>query len=227
MPPKTAILIDGGFFVKRYKHICNDNNPDPKKIAKDLFKICTQHLSQKITGKDAVYSELYRIFYYDCVPFDKKHHHPLSKRSIDFSKTEQYKFQTEFHAELKKMRKIALRLGTLYESGWRFRPHIVDKLINRKISIDDITDDDIYFEFRQKQVDMKIGIDIASLTLKKQVNQIILISGDSDFVPAAKLARRDGIDFILDPMWNTIKSDLHEHVDGLRTTMHKPVKKSM
>ena len=64
---------------------------------------------------------------------------------------------------------------------------------------------------------MKIGIDIASLAYKKQVDQIILISGDSDFVPAAKLARREGIDFILDNMTSHIKDDLFEHIDGIRT----------
>ena len=53
---------------------------------------------------------------------------------------------------------------------------------------------------KQKGVDMRIGVDIASLAYKKQVNQIILIAGDSDFVPAAKLARREGIDFVLDPL---------------------------
>lgn len=42
---------------------------------------------------------------------------------------------------------------------------------------------------KQKGVDMKIGLDIASLAYKKQLDQIILISGDSDFVPVAKLAR--------------------------------------
>ena len=61
---------------------------------------------------------------------------------------------------------------------------------------------------------MRIGIDIASVSYKKQVSQIVLISGDSDFVPAAKLARREGIDFILDPMHAPIKPDLHEHIDG-------------
>ena len=40
--------------------------------------------------------------------------------------------------------------------------------------------------------------------LQKQVEQIILISGDSDFVSAAKLARREGIDFILDPLLSLI-----------------------
>lgn len=53
--------------------------------------------------------------------------------------------------------------------------------------------------------------------LQKQVEQIILISGDSDFVSAAKLARREGIDFILDPLDAPIKPDLFEHIDGLRT----------
>ena len=64
---------------------------------------------------------------------------------------------------------------------------------------------------------MKIGLDIASLAFKKQVDKIVLISGDSDFVPAAKLARREGIDFVLDPLFSPIKPDLFEHIDGLRT----------
>ena len=72
---------------------------------------------------------------------------------------------------------------------------------------------------------MKIGIDIASLAYKHQVDQIILISGDSDFVPAAKLARREGIDFILDPMWADIKEDLYEHIDGLKSCWKKSDKK--
>ena len=72
---------------------------------------------------------------------------------------------------------------------------------------------------------MRIGIDIYSLAFKKQVNQIILISGDSDFVPAAKQARREGIDFILDPMGATIKDDLFEHIDGIRSYIKKFITK--
>ena len=64
---------------------------------------------------------------------------------------------------------------------------------------------------------MKVGLDIATLAFKNQVSQIILITGDSDFVPVAKFARREGIDFILDPMLNNIDSSLHEHIDGLYT----------
>lgn len=69
---------------------------------------------------------------------------------------------------------------------------------------------------------MRIGLDIASMAFKHQVDQIILVAGDSDFVPAAKLARREGIDFILDPLWATIRPDLHEHVDGLHTVVPRP-----
>jgi len=81
----------------------------------------------------------------------------------------------------------------------------------------------VFYSVQQKGVDMRIGLDIASLAYKKQVDQIILIAGDSDFVPAAKLARREGIDFILDPMWATIRPDLHEHIDGLRSVLQRPV----
>lgn len=63
---------------------------------------------------------------------------------------------------------------------------------------------------------MRIGLDIASLAQQKLVNQIVMIAGDSDFVPAAKLARGSGIDFILDPMWASVTDSLNEHIDGVR-----------
>lgn len=85
------------------------------------------------------------------------------------------------------------------------------------MNVDDLTEDDFKFNIEQKGVDMKIGLDIASLAYKQQVNQIILISGDSDFVAAAKLARREGIDFILDPLGAVVKPELLEHVDGVRS----------
>lgn len=35
------------------------------------------------------------------------------------------------------------------------------------------------------------------------------------------LGRREGIDFILDPMWADIKADLFEHIDGLKSQWKK------
>ncbi len=69
---------------------------------------------------------------------------------------------------------------------------------------------------------MKIGVDIATLSLKKQVDKVILLAGDSDFVPAAKLARYEGVDFVLDPMWSPIQDSLCEHIDGLKSVCPRP-----
>ncbi len=86
-----------------------------------------------------------------------------------------------------------------------------------------LQNDDVSLDLRQKGVDMRIGLDIAALALKRFVNTIILVTGDSDFVPAAKLARREGIQFILDPLWQPRKVDeLLEHIDGLQSGLPKP-----
>ena len=144
-------------------------------------------------------------------------YHPLLKRGIDFRHSDTYAWTNKFFEELKKQRKVALRLGELSDAYASFRistPALKDICAGDK-SISDLTEADFTISFQQKGVDMRIGLDIASLAYKKQIDQIILIAGDSDFVPAAKLARREGIDFILDPMWSAIKDSLFEHIDGL------------
>lgn len=98
---------------------------------------------------------------------------------------------------------------------YNLRPDITKSLLLGKIKLEDLTEGDFTFVSQQKGVDMRIGIDIASITYKKHVDQIILIAGDSDFVPAAKMARREGIDFILDPMWADVRPNLFENIDGL------------
>ena len=97
-------------------------------------------------------------------------------------------------------------------------PQKIDQLLKGEITFDQITEHDVYYILRQKGIDMKIGVDITSLALKHFVDKIVLVAGDSDFVPAAKLARREGIDFVLDPM-NTmhIENSLYEHIDGLKS----------
>lgn len=128
-----------------------------------------------------------------------------------------------FHEELKRFRKVALRFGRIANEGqWKIKANKVKLLLNGKIQVSDLVDTDVHYDARQKGVDIKIGLDISSLSYMKAVDQIILIAGDSDFVPAAKLARREGIDFVLDPMWNHINPDLHEHIDGLVSCWPRP-----
>ena len=150
----------------------------------------------------------------------------MLQKQIDLKKTDSYAWNISFFNELKKRRKFALRMGTLSDtqSHYTIRYEIVKKLYNGSLTFEDLTEKDFELHMEQKGVDMRIGLDIASLSYKKQVEQIILISGDSDFVPAAKLARREGIDFILDPLWSPIKDDLYEHIDGIRSCVKNPVK---
>ncbi len=176
-------------------------------------------MALKHTGKE----ELYRIFFYDCSPFTWKVHNPITGVSFDFSKSDQAVFRTEFHNQLKKLRKVALRLGELRGGGgWLIYQYVTKRLLEKSITIDDLKERDVFYNLRQKGVDIKIGLDIASLAYKQQVRRIILVSGDADFVPAAKLARREGIDFVLDPMWNHINPDLLEHIDGLQSMCPRP-----
>lgn len=181
------------------------------------------HLSE---GKEQKSRELYRIFFYDCPPIEKKAHNPISKKSIDFSKSDEARFRKALHDQLKAKRKVALRLGRLAnDTPWTIKPDVIQLLLSGKKQFSDLTPEDVMPNVRQKGIDMRIGVDIASLSMKKQVRQIVLIAGDADFVPAAKMARREGIDFILDPMWMPIAPSLHEHIDGLRSTFRKPRKK--
>lgn len=173
--------------------------------------------------KHAGNNNLYRIFYYDCTPSDKKVHNPVTGKAIDFKRNPQYAFRMQLFEELKKKRKLALRLGVIKDnSDWSFREGITMALLKGNLRLQDIREQDVVYNLRQKGIDMKIGVDIASMTLKKFVSQIVLISGDADFVPASKLARREGVDFILDPMWNQIDDALFEHIDELRSTCPPP-----
>lgn len=217
---KTAILVDGGFYRKRARSLFGDKTPEER--AKELHDYCMSLLKNNYESRN-----LYRIFYYDCPPSDKVVYHPLTMKSVDLKRTDEYKWMTAFLTELKKERKVALRMGRMSEEAaqYQLRYDVLKKLFRKEISVDDIIESNFQLNFKQKGVDMRIGIDISSLAFKGQVDQIILIAGDSDFVPASKQARREGIDFILDPMGSHINDDLFEHIDGIKSSIRSFMKK--
>ena len=172
--------MDGSYFIKRYRKVTHEGNHfDPKVVAKELFTWCLKHLDDKDRGR----RELYRIFFYDCPPISKKAHNPVSKEAIDFPKTPEAQFRVRLHSHLRKQRKVALRLGRLADHArWAIKPKITKELLAGKTGVVDLKPNDVFYEVRQKGVDMRIGLDIASLAFKRQVDQIVLVAGDSDFV---------------------------------------------
>lgn len=213
---KTAILVDGGFYRERAARLTGDKAPAER--ADELENYCRRHLR---TSKFEEQS-LYRIFYYDCPPIMEKGknvYHPLLKKSVQLGSSDRGLWMRDFQNALKQKRKFALRLGKLSDNGlnYNLKPEVTKDLLSGKRTLESLTETDFKLNIVQKGVDMRIGIDIMSLAFKHQVDRIILIAGDSDFVPAAKQARREGIDFILDPMGNHIPDDLFEHIDGVRS----------
>lgn len=209
----VAILVDGGFYQRRAKSLWGDKSAEDR--VSELMTYCHKHLNQS-KHEDC---RLYRIFYYDCPPIDRNVFHPLLKKDVSLKKKPLYVYRTAFHVTLKKQRKVALRMGKLASNDLRYSlsPDAQKKLLRGDLQLCELTEAHFTLNTEQKGVDMRIGLDISSMAFKRQVTRIILISGDSDFVPAAKLARREGIDFILDPMGAKISDDLSEHIDGIRS----------
>lgn len=225
---KSAILIDGGYFLKRLPNVRPDvDSTDPVAVAGSVRQLVRSHLDQlnEVYKAPNVFQLLYRTFYYDARPYNRKAHKPVSNSAIDYAGTDQARFRERLFDALRSSRNFAVRLGEIRkDSGrsWILNAEPQKELLNGRLAVEDLTDDDFAPALRQKGVDMRIGLDIASLTLKGHADIIILVSGDADFVPAAKLARREGVQFVLDPLWQHIPSDLNEHIDGLTSGFPKP-----
>lgn len=230
----TAVVIDGAYFLRRFKHRYPDLDPqNAKEVALGVIWLAAAHVAIRVgvdpttsigqaDGKkilDTSWAEskdLYRIFFYDCAPLTKRVHYPISKRHINLAQTPEAQARLAIHEALRGLRKVALRLGRLNEQfGWRPKPHAVDAWLADPRQFDP-TDEDFEIDTVQKGVDMRLGLDIASMAFKRQVDQIVMVAADADFVPAVKLARREGIDVVLDPMGGNAAKDLVEHADGIR-----------
>lgn len=68
-------------------------------------------------------------------------------------------------------------------------------------------------DMEQKGVDLRIGIDVARLALKRIVDTLVLVTGDSDFVPAMKFARTEGVKVYLETLGHPVRRELKAHAD--------------
>lgn len=209
---KTAILVDGGYYRKRATALWGRKSAEDR--ADELFRYCLLHISVPDEPRD-----LYRIFYYDCPGLTRQLVHPLTGNVTDFSTGAGTQWTKEFFEKMASKRKVAIRRGELAENQAEYvlKASALNDLLHERRSVHDLTERDFRLDVKQKGVDMRIGLDATSIAMGKLADQIILIAGDSDFLPVAKIARRNGIDFILDPMKQIPKANLQEHVDGIET----------
>lgn len=189
---KTAILIDGGFL---------------RVVAKKAKKVYDPGFIEKFAHSCKAADEaIFRILYYDCAMYAGVQKLPMSGKPYTFKSDDGW-LHAISHKDL-----FAVRRGVLKFRGYKPR----DTPVGPK---NKLTDDDFVPIFEQKGVDMRIGLDIAAYSDNHAVDRIVLVSADTDCVPALKYGRRAGIQTILiEPQVPGIKlpPELLSHADFKR-----------
>lgn len=204
---QVAFLFDGSFFYKKMQQA--KRRSDQTVTPEDVVEICKKALDDDELKED----QLFRIYYYDCYPCSETVVNPISGEEIDFGNTSVFRTRNGFLNNLKYIPRVALRSGQLSNDGWRIPPRKTREIIQRIRAGGALEAGDVSPNLNQKEVDIKIGLDIAWLASKQIVGKIVLITGDSDFVPAMKFARREGIMVYLVHLGHGIKASLKEHCD--------------
>jgi len=163
---KTAVLVDGG-----HLRVC----------AKNIGKTYDNPLIENFSNACFVADEyLFRIFYYDSPLYRGRVKYPVSGNETTFQSNDNWL------NDLAKLERFAVRRGTLGFRGWKPK--------NIPIAGVNLTDSDFTPIFEQKGVDMRIGLDIATFAERQSVDRILLVSADTDMIPAMKQARKSGIE---------------------------------
>ena len=207
---RVTFIVDGEFMRKRI-------------ISLKAFYFDGQGIRRHCLSHLATDETVGRILFYDALPFTGKGEHPLSG-PLDFSQTPLVARKQQFLQSLRVTPEISLRLGrSAWQAGqWQLDANRLGELMAGEISVNDIEASDIYPDIRQKGVDMRLGLDIATIAYKRQAERLVLVANDADYVPAVKLAREEGIKVVLDPLWTRAAEDLREHVDYVCNKLPRP-----
>jgi uncharacterized LabA/DUF88 family protein len=200
----VALLIDGGF-VKKELYQKLGRFP----IADDITALC-----ERVMATPALAGwELYRVFYYDADPFTGTAVNPLSGQKINFQTTPQARQNLSLIQQLELRPNFAVRRGVLVCHGWKLGRRALSAL--KAGARTGLSANDLVAHLEQKGVDMRVGLDMASLAIKRLVTGVVLLTGDSDMIPAMKLARREGLRVYLDVMGHPVRRELKVHADIL------------
>lgn len=186
---KVAILIDGGYLRAISTHAGKTYNPD--------------FIEKFAAGCRAADEEVLRILYYDCAMYEGYQRLPVS------GTTRQFTASNQWLTEISRRDLFAVRRGVLKFRG--FKPKSIP------VNPAALTDADFKPDFEQKGVDMRIGLDIAVYAESRAVDRIILVSNDTDCVPALKHGRRAGLQTVLIQLPSTnVAPELLSHADYKR-----------
>lgn len=194
-----AVLVDGGFIRRR---LGSQSAPFTAQDFADFVGALEGH--RHFSG-----CSLHRIYFYDAIPLTGQKAKPLQGGTVDFGQSAIVGQSKTIHDALVRQPNVALRLGELAFRGWKLRRNALPS----GVAAATISATELDPDIQQKGVDMRIGLDIAALTLKRIVSSIALVTADSDFVPAMKFARREGARLYLIPLGNPIKDTMLEHSD--------------
>lgn len=187
MKARYAILMDGGFVTRKLRERLK-RTPE----AADVLA-----LSEEIRANEHLADyELMRIYYYDAPPALETIKYPISGGDFALATTERARHAQSLHDQLELADRFALRMGEtrLTPSSWKLKP---DKVAGLMKAPRELTDADFMLDLNQKGVDIRIGLDMARLALRDTVRAVAVVTGDSDFVPAFKFVRREGVKVML------------------------------
>lgn len=208
-----AILLDGGFLTKKLQ-----GHFKRPATATDIEAFC-----QRLKAYPEVQQyELLRIYYYDAIPSTAETKLPVSKSTHKLASTSRYRHAQSLFDSLVMRPGFALRMGevTLGRPNWQLKGSVVKDLISAPRPL---TDNDFVLDLSQKGVDMRIGLDMARLALRELVRAVVVVTGDSDFVPAFKFVRREGVKVILATLGHSgVRTELKAHSDFVISDPYMP-----
>ena len=208
-----AILLDGGFVRKRLRPALGEDALVQAGDIVSCVKGIQKRLAEEMRGFPPL--SLYRVFYYDGEPYDKAVKSPLSGgRQREEARRKANKVNVGTIGELRKLPFFAVRLGHTGFHGWRVSRAAFDPQNKRESGKSvEITGEHLKPIIRQKGVDARLGLDIASLSLKRFVDIIVLVTGDSDFASPAAFARKEGRQVVLVTLGHSINEKLRDSAD--------------
>ncbi|MDP3860343.1 MAG: NYN domain-containing protein [Phaeovulum sp.] len=204
MDHRYAILIDGGFFIRKLSAKLKRGNPTVEDVVAEITRIRDNPAFQGY--------ELLRTYYYDALPATGKVTHPITGKVTNLAETAVFTRNKAFLQKLELQPDISLRAGEVATRGYKLDYRT---LSDETLPARSLTEGDFVLDLEQKGVDLRIGLDIARLSLREMVRTIVVVTGDSDFIPAFKFARREGVRVILAHMGHGVKTELKAHTDGI------------